>query len=813
MNTILKLAVSNDRKNRTRSILTIACVVLTTMLLTTIGTFVYGSILTNKVNAKLLYGGYHGGFREVNEEEIRQLYLRKEFKTVGKMAVGGSVESEKTISLIWADDTTYELINLDRLKVEGSFPIRETDILAEKALFDLVGYPNAKIGDKVMLSVRADQDSSFEPKEFVISGFLREGNSQLERSNYLAYVSEKFYQSQTKGKEKSYSALFLIDSSVQLKSNQAEETIQELGEKCGIAKEKLVLNDYYMNWSVNPGLDMIMGGILISSCILLFSIIVIYNIFQVGVVQKIQEYGKIKALGATKRQIRLVVLMEGMLLAVIGSPIGMLAGGILGELLFTQLMIQTKNFRGELELVKVSVLSLPLLGIILVLSLFSVYVSLRKPMRMVGRLSPVEAIRFQENTWNKNRPRKGKTNIKVLTLTLANLSMNKKRTISTIVAMGLSCVLFVIIASMVGSIDNEYDARKSIEYGQFQLSIDYSLTDKAYPQNNLDQILKRNPLNQELLQSLKQLDGVTNVKTRDILAMWIWNNQGEESKKLCDVAVLDEESFSHMAKEGGTIGVIDYDMATKENALLYGWSHFLEYNGYSMNQPVKVQLETGQSSINFDSSIQGSFGSSNQDFAITNDTYNQLGLTDRSMGYIWIDCEEKDRDEIEAKIRELVAKQEHIDVATYQDAYEISVFSTRMMKLMAYSLLSVLGVIGFFNMANTMIVNMITRKREIGVLQAIGMTNRQLNYMLQLEGLLFTIGTVLIALLVGIPTGYKAFLYGKRNSFIGLNVYHFPLKEVFVMILVIGILQMGLSFLLSRNLKKDSLMKRIRHQE
>lgn len=813
MKTIIKLAISNNKKNQTRSILIIASVVLTTMLLSTIGTFVYGSYQSNKANAKILYGGYHGVFREVDEEAIRQLNLRSEFKTIGKMAVAGSVEAKKNTTLYWADDTTYELTNLNKRIMDGNIPRNETDILAEKAFFKLLGYPNAQIGDNVILPVRADLESVYEPKEFVISGFLKEGNSQLERRNYLAYVAEKFYKNQTKGKKKDYSVLFLIDDSVKLTMNRAEGTIQELGEKCGIEKEKLLINDYYMNWSVNPGLDMIIGGIMISGCILLFSIIVIYNIFQVGVVQKIQEYGKIKALGATKRQIRSVVLMEGMLLAVIGSPLGIVLGSIMGKILFTKLMSETIHIREDIELVKATIISLPLLGGVLVVSLFSIYFSLRKPMKMVGRLSPVNAIRYQEHTLYKNSLRKGKINLTILSMTLANLSMNRKRTITTIVTMGLSCVLFVVLASMIGSIDNEYDARKTIEYGQFQLSIDYSLSDKAYPQNNLDQILKNNPLDQGLIQTIKKIDGVTNVKTRDILAMWIRNIEGEEAKMLNDVAVLDQESFSHMANEGGTIGVTDYDMATKENSLLYGWSHFLEYNGYNINQPVRAQLETGQSSVSLEGSIQGSFGSSNQNFAITKGTYDKLGLTEHSTGYIWIDCEEKDRERIKEQLKDLISNKEYVDFATYQNAYDISVHSTNMMKIMVYSLLSVLGVIGFFNMANTMIVNIITRKREIGVLQAIGMTNKQLNHMLQLEGIIFTIGTVLIALLIGIPAGYEAFLYGKRNSYIGLNAYHFPLKEVFLMILAIGILQMGLSFLLSRNLKKDSLMKRIRHQE
>lgn len=116
------------------------------------------------------------------------------------------------------------------------------------------------------------------------------------------------------------------------------------------------------------------------------------------------------------------------------------------------------------------------------------------------------------------------------------------------------------------------------------------------------------------------------------------------------------------------------------------------------------------------------------------------------------------------------------------------------------------------NMANTIITGVVTRKRELGVLQAVGMTNRQLNLMLQLEGILFTAGTVAVSLAVGSPMGYALFRYAKETHVYGINEYHFPGLEIGIMILVILLLQCLLSFLLSRNLRKESLVERISYQ-
>ena len=116
------------------------------------------------------------------------------------------------------------------------------------------------------------------------------------------------------------------------------------------------------------------------------------------------------------------------------------------------------------------------------------------------------------------------------------------------------------------------------------------------------------------------------------------------------------------------------------------------------------------------------------------------------------------------------------------------------------------------NLVNTMIINIITKKQEYGVLQAVGMTSRQLNQSLQIQGLIFTIGTVIVALAVGLPLGYLLFSYAKQKAIFGINLYHIPIVPVLTMILLVGGLQMILSCILSKNLKKETLVDRIHYQ-
>ena len=85
-------------------------------------------------------------------------------------------------------------------------------------------------------------------------------------------------------------------------------------------------------------------------------------------------------------------------------------------------------------------------------------------------------------------------------------------------------------------------------------------------------------------------------------------------------------------------------------------------------------------------------------------------------------------------------------------------------------------------------------------------------FCLQLQGLIFTVGTICVALIIGLPLGYALFSYAKHNGIFGMNIYHVPIVPIFIMIFLVGLLQIVLSCVLSSNLKKETLVERIRYQ-
>src|SRR5699024_1434959 len=298
-----------------------------------------------------------------------------------------------------------------------------------------------KVGDKVNIRFRRNTHETYQEKEFLVSGIMSQTVKEQENQSYTAYVSKACYESLYAPEERAYTIYFSLSDSVDVNSSTLEMTIKDLAEECGINPEYAFDNMYYSMWVLDPGMEMIVGCIVVALIVVFFAVMVIYNIFQVGLIQKIQEYGKIKALGATKKQMKQLIFREGMILSVLSIPIGWVLGFFMAKVSFGWLIEQGNMASIGIPNSQVPLFSATLMLVSILISLLTVILALRKPMKIVSKISPIEATRYLENSTKKNHGmRKGQKNISVFSLAMANVVGNKKRTIGTILTMGLSCV-------------------------------------------------------------------------------------------------------------------------------------------------------------------------------------------------------------------------------------------------------------------------------------------------------------------------------------------------------------------------------------
>lgn len=175
-----------------------------------------------------------------------------------------------------------------------------------------------------------------EEKDFVISGFVEEETGEDQKA-YFAFVSEAFLKNKIPAEQILYRFLFLVQGSDNMNTDEIEENINALAERFGIEENAVRTNTEYL-WAnyVDPTFMPAIVGIML--IVVLAGIITIYSIYYVSMGERIREFGKMKAIGAMKRQIRQIVVREGLVVALIAIPIGLAAGTVLSKAVFLGMM-------------------------------------------------------------------------------------------------------------------------------------------------------------------------------------------------------------------------------------------------------------------------------------------------------------------------------------------------------------------------------------------------------------------------------------------------------------------------------------------
>ncbi len=125
----------------------------------------------------------------------------------------------------------------------------------------------------------------------------------------------------------------------------------------------------------------------------------------------------------------------------------------------------------------------------------------------------------------------------------------------------------------------------------------------------------------------------------------------------------------------------------------------------------------------------------------------------------------------------------------------------------------IIAGVGVMDLVNTMINSVYSRRSELGIMQAIGLSDKQLLKMFQMEGMFYTVGTLVITLGLGNIAGYVMFLYAKENHILNIKIYNYPLIPTLILIITVILIQFMFTYAINRNFKKQSLIDRVRFSE
>lgn len=834
-NTIQNLALQRLRYNKSRTLLTGIAILLTAMLLMAIGTVGVASLDMNRQIYSM--SDYHASFNELTPEQVDILssHLRVEALDTSETfadIINGKMNGVLTYTDILRDDRaqTADHSTHGLALEEGHYPEAEDEICSSPIFFRRVG-AEPVVGGKVTLSFRVNGKGEILTDEFTISGLLPdvEINEGIDDSRLMwnAYVSKAVLQKYADSGlyQSKPDATLRVYGEDDLTFDEMEDRILSVAADIGLDEMYVNLNKAYLSTVTDPGTEVIAIIGVICLIVILFSSLVIYSIYYVGVITDVQEIGKLKALGASRRQISGMLYRQGVIVSAVAIPVGLLIGFLLPYLCFPLVLWAYQNgsinsySRDVMETVtgQIHMFSLPVLLASAAASFATVLLSLRKPIRMAKRVSPVEAIRYQENTTDK-KSRAGHHTIKVSTLTFANLARNKRRTAVTILTMGLSCVLFICVSAVLSSVSAEDIARRNIPKGDFRISLNYAhYYDKEYPENNLENLVQQNYFSDAFLSQLLSIEGVEKVEREPGIILSstdVPSAMYEEYDNRQPLSYFTREDVAELSTylEQGSI---DYDRMTANNEIICTHVYSFKQYGLSIGDSFSMKLLDGSREIPFTTTLTAlTQPDSNFSFLImTEDSWNNLGLSCDPTTNIYLYADDEHYDSVKDALFKIVSENEHFTMNAMDVELMIGRSGIGLTRNPLYLLLTMITVISFINLINTMITSIVTRKKEIGILQALGLSDNQLVKMLSGEGLFFTAGTLLISLTLGNFFGYLFYKWAKQEHFMSISRYHYPLWESVSLALVLLIGQLLITLLISKKMKKESLIERIRNQE
>lgn len=841
---IKKISRRQFKASKSRNIIAVIAIILTTTLFTTIFTLVSGLLDTvQDQNIRKAGGDGQAVLNYINDEAYNNIQGNPLIDRIAyTKAVSYRLKNsglEKWRSDMWyMDDTALEFARYE--PTTGHRPEAENEIIADTKTLDALGIP-AKIGETVPLTyeIKGTEYTT----NFVLCGFWE--TDSLSNIGRLI-VSEAFVESHkdiltyTYPVDNDYSGI--VTAYIMFKGNgditeKLNQLLSETGYTCdtlggSIEDENYIIarvSPAYQGSNIFENPAMLFSGVAGILLIIVTGYLIIYNIFQISVIQDIQSYGQLKTLGTTKRQIKKLINRQALKLSIVGIPLGLLIGFFVGRALVPFLMNGT-TFTSDAG-IKVTVNPLIFIGSA-VFALFTVFVSVRKPAKIAGMVSPIEAIRYTENdtlafTKGKKKNKESTQGAKIHRMALANLGRNRKRTILVIVSMTLSLVLFNTVFTLSSGFDIEKYVSKFVNKDFIISSADYF----NYSFGNSGIYLSESFIN--AVQQQDAYDDGGRIYTGNVLEEQysaetdtVTNyNKDVDGNPLIDLYGADDFLLDSMEIYEGEI---DWDALRSGKYALYALT--MDDNGNVIDNPAVHIGDT----ITFHhwkmSGLTGTLENSFDLIVLAKIIINENSDTDRRTGAarFYLPTEQfmphcdnpylisfpfDVKDGMETEMTEFLNSytediEQNMDYES-KETYVASFDSMTSLIITIGGVLSIIiGFIGIANFVNSVLTSIITRRKEFAMLQSIGMTGKQLKRMLSYEGLYYAIGTIFSSIIWGII--FSTVIVRGITSGLWFFTYKFVVWPMLIVYPFLIILTVAIPAALYKQITKVSIIERLR---
>lgn len=870
---IKKLANRSFRSNKMRNVIAAIAIALTTFLFTAVLTIGMGASGTLEYSmAKMMGSSADALVQGLSEEQFQQLKENAMFEKVGCwIPVEIMTNTNRRVAEVdYADQNQLEIRMLTPRT--GSAPQKANEVLVSANILKDLNIEE-KIGAEIPVELKVRQSDQIYHFDMVVSGIYDTPNEKSESVIVSkAFLEENAEMMSDIAQGRVGCGIYTADV-VMRDSYMVKDRISELVRNIGgnpddvnaanavrVAPNPIVSNESgLMMWLVAG-----VFGILFMFC----GYLLIYNVFEIAVTNDIRQYGLLRTVGTTSRQIRRLVNRQALYLFLIGTPFGLLFGTLLGHsILPVALQIFAVDFSGG----NIEVGTLPYLGIIAGAILFSgltVYISTRKSVKKASRVSPIEAIRYVEQDTVSIKRKKTISGAVIPRMAKANLQRNKRRTVFIVISLTLSIVLLNSVFIFSGSFDED-------AYIENQTRSDFIVYSPGIQAAFGNDFGHNSAVPEKAVEEIKAQPGVTN-------EAYLYRNTFEDDHISCDwgtpYVVDNTNKEQRMVPEHLNLGVYqtgierDYAVLTADNhplgnvfgfsenfidrmdiiegetdlsvlkdklwngnnvilvdeyddkGNLYGGSNSSDYRGLSIGDTIQFYengIPTEEFTIiakvattNSETNLTG--GGSNisgiidgPEIFMAENKFKEIYETPTLYGFLF-DVEEQYQQEMENHLMQ------DTDVSyTSILTMKATVSSVKNVVLLIGGVIgAVFALVGLINFINLVMTNIITRRHEFATMQSIGMTNQQLRKMMISESFSYVLLAGIVGTLAAGALGMtlvRAFVENGPTSI--MMTFQITLLPALIMLVLFLVLAFIVPVVALRLFNNRSVVERLRVNE
>lgn len=704
----------------------------------------------------------------------------------------------------YSDDTNAEASFC--MPTTGRMPKEQFEIATSTQVLDALGVPQ-ELGASVTLQFTIGGKK--QKQAFTLCGYF-EGDPVAMAQQ--CFVSRSYCDTVAPAPKKAYrevpgdnlSGYWILDFNFS-NSWDLEKNVKNLLKRNGFDPDS---QDYGINWAytssiIDPDdIISILQAVIILGLIFLSGCLIIYNVFYINITADIQSYGLLKTIGTTRRQLKRMIHWQAFILCILSIPFGLLAGTGISLIILPSVM-------NGLDISFAALSVNPFIYLLSVIfTFFTVWLSLLKPCRIAGKVSPVEAATYIQET-HCRRKRKRTHHVNPFSMGASNLSRNRRKTAIIILSLSLSLILLNCVYSIISSFDADQYV-SNLVIGDFTVNHP-SIDNMSFLEKETAGVTERD---QKAFQKLSAIESISNIYfsqdttitmsnkfleafqatldsqklSKDEREMYEWNitnkllsanTYGIDAFVLDNIAPESGEIDQKKFASGKYVIINPFQLLTEDEKAL---AEIRE--SYPVGDTVTLTLPDGRQK-NYEV-----MAVAEMPYALSSKFYPTAGAeillpSDEFLAHTKekgalrsiLNVKEGQTEQVAHFLEDYTGKKgvqlDYSSRQTYLDEFENYI---RLYWVIGMALSLILMIIGILNFVNSIITSILSRKQEFAILKAIGMTRRQLAIMSISEGILYALFTILFS--VGFVLLLSKTILQSLLSEIWFFNYHFTLLPI-----------------------------------